>query len=167
MKLATGNMWLTPCDMLLVTTNAFLRSDGTLVMGRGAAKEACLRVPGFDKTCGDAIKHYSRQCYAGKYDPTFPYGVLITGTTAVTGRVLLDVKRAVMGIFQVKYHWSNLADLDLIRLSVAELEQIAAQRKGESISLNFPGIGNGGLRRADVLPLLQSLPDNVTVWKLQ
>jgi len=33
------------------------------------------------------------------------------------------------------------------------------------IHLNFPGIGNGGLPRTQVFPLLQPLPGNVTIWE--
>lgn len=38
--------------------------------------------------------------------------------------------------------------------------------KSKKIHLNFPGIGNGGLKRSNVLPLLERLPDNVKVWEL-
>jgi len=31
--------------------------------------------------------------------------------------------------------------------------------------MNFPGIGNGRLDRADVLPLLMDLPETVTIWE--
>ena len=32
-------------------------------------------------------------------------------------------------------------------------------------NVNFPGIGNGGLNKVDVLPLLSLLPDNVCIWE--
>jgi len=75
--------------------------------------------------------------------------------------------KLLLAIFQVKYKYYEAANLKLIKLAVAKLHNRATCGWSKlQISLNFPGIGNGRLDRDRVLPLLQRLPDNVTVWEL-
>jgi hypothetical protein len=40
-----------------------------------------------------------------------------------------------------------------------------AEHPDASVHLNYPGIGNGRLRREDVLPIIALLPDQVTIWE--
>lgn len=49
MKLVYGNLWNSDCEINAVTTNSFIRSDGSLVMGRGAALQASQRLPSFQE----------------------------------------------------------------------------------------------------------------------
>ena len=150
-------MILTKGDMLrtlsleetyLVTTNSYIRRDGALVMGRGAAKQLATRFPirVFQKLpyeFGKRINHL------GEYN-------IIVLTDPDTGLRL--------GAFQVKYHFKDAADLALIERSVDELASIAHERSERKFNVNFPGIGNGKLDYDQVLPLLERLPDNVYVW---
>jgi len=153
MQLRKGDMFQHKADVLLVTANSYVTHNGVLVMGRGAAKQAndlyqCAEHFGW--LVNDTIGHKARQRYGvimgdpGCYNPECPYW---------------------LGIFQVKYHWRDEADLKLIEYSALKLTQLAIPDEFK-ISLNFPGIGNGRLRREDVLPLLEGLPGNVTVWEL-
>ena len=66
--------------------------------------------------------------------------------------------------FQVKYRWYDDASPFLIRESVDQLITFLNGRP-LAVHLNFPGIGNGHLTRAEVLPLLMPLPNNVTIWE--
>jgi hypothetical protein len=68
-----------------------------------------------------------------------------------------------VGFFMVKQHWNDPAHIPTIMRSTAELIEIASQYV--KIDLNFPGIGNGKLKREDVLPIIEQLPDNVHVWE--
>ena len=133
-------------DVVCITTNAFVRKDGRLVMGRGAAYEATKRFPNCDRVFGSMVN--SHLC---------AYGILIHP----------DRGSPILAAFQVKTHWADLADLTLIEKSVTVLDRLARRDwKHLKVGLNFPGIGNGGLKEVDVLPLLKRLPDNVSVWKL-
>jgi hypothetical protein len=146
MKLITGDLWseLGRAGLILVTTNAIVSRRGRLVMGRGAALEARNRFPGLDFDLGEAI-----------LESASPYGVVLArGAHHPTTR---------LGAFQVKNHWRDPADLSLIAFSVERLREIAAS--SIRTALNFPGIGNGGLPADIVLPLLQNLPDNVTIYR--
>lgn len=146
MKLATGNMFSHHADLTLVTTNSYVRSrDHGLVMGRGAANQIKQRLTDAERIFGDII-----WCKDPQGSSIYKrYGVITYGP---------------WGIFQVKYHWGKPAVPDLISYSVQKLAEIAPQYG--SISLNYPGVGNGGLSMDVVRPLIECLPDNVTVWTL-
>ena len=136
-------------DVILVTANSTVRKDDSLVMGRGAALELNARYPDCDFIFGKLINEFKQQTSSNTY-----------------GLIFTPYKRPMIGIFQVKHFWGNPAKLELIVASCDVLQKMALLVWANNrISLNFPGIGNGQLRRKDVLPLLLNLPDNVTVWE--
>ncbi len=146
-----GDMFASKADLILFTSNGVLRNDKGLVMGAGAALQALKMFPGADKVFGKMLLDHHV-----KYSDT-RYGVFIHPT----------LESPALGAFQVKYEFYQRADIDLIAYSTGMLSAMAQMEwKGKTISLNFPGIGLGGLRRVDVLPIIQSLPDNVQVWEL-
>ena len=131
-----------PGDIYLVTTNSYIRKDGALVMGRGAAKQLAVMYPRLPYLLGDRIEHL------GEYN----VGVLTDKSTGLS-----------LGAFQVKFNFADAADLDLIQRSADELHRLAVE-DGRVFHVNFPGIGNGRLAYDDVLPIMEALPDNVCVW---
>lgn len=168
MILRTGDMWTdSHADVILVTGNATVNAAGRLVMGRGAAAEAAVRFPGCAKVFGGELLKIRQQPPSAslnfKLSPadlvemgSRPYGVLIHPTQ-------FD---PMLGVFQVKNDWAKPAVPKLIYISVDQLSDLAeTEWVGMRIALNFPGIGNGRLRREVVLPLIQGLPDNVSVWE--
>ena len=130
----------------VVTTNAFVKKTGELVMGRGAAFQATQRIPNIATECADAINAHSKS-----------YGFLPVreATSALAG----------FGIFQVKLNWWDDADLELIRISSGILLRAATENPEMKYRLNYPGIGNGNLDQADVEPVIAELVarPNVTV----
>ena len=146
MKLRRGNLWNSTDDVILITGNSYVRNDGALVMGRGAALEAQNRYPGCNLVFGKLIRKAAD-----------PYGVVLHP----------DLVGPRLGVFQVKRHFKDDADMDLIRFSVETLVALMITGKLQRmlVSINFPGIGFGRLRKDDVLPVISSLPDQVTVWE--
>jgi len=138
-----GNMWsvFDTVNYFVITTNSMLKNNGAVVMGRGIAKQARDRFPGLDVEIGQAIK---ARCGSGG-----AYGLILGHK---------------IGVFQVKRHWADEADLELIALSAGQLADEAIAHPDLTFALNFPGIGNGKLAYSDVKPLLDVLPDNVQVW---
>ena len=128
-------------------------------MGRGAALQAARRYPGVERECARAIQS-SREA-ARANNSVWVYGFLVVRRPAH--------RQPGLGIFQVKGEyrtfaaWMEQADLSLVALSVAGLNEYARQHPGLAIRMNYPGIGNGGLRRDAVEPLLACLPENVTI----
>lgn len=130
-------------ETYLVTTNSFIRRDGALVMGRGAALRMKEMWPGIDRQFGNLIPHMD-----------------------VYGVILQNVDGQELGIFQVKHHFRDPAELTLIAESTRQLTFLAEMSPSRQFNINFPGIGNGRLRRSEVEPIIQQLPDNVKVWTL-
>lgn len=145
MKLEHGNMWdsYRRCDLFLITTNSSITKAGKLVMGRGISRQARERFPGLDVKLGGLISNGQR--YGLLVSPAWPEGKL--------------------GLFQVKAAWSDYASFDLIRYSTNMLIDWCAEHPEAKVNLNFPGIGSGRLSRYSVLPIIESLPDQVTVWE--
>lgn len=125
--------------LFLVTTNSYITPKGCLVMGGGIAKEARDRFTGLDKILGGKINHLST------------YGLLISENWPI-------------GLFQVKRHYKENADLSLIRYSTNMLKMWANNHQNILVHLNFPGIGLGRLDPLDVYNVICTLPNNVNVW---
>jgi len=141
MILEKGDMWSVfgKTDLFLITTNPIVRKDGAVVMGRGIALEAKKRFPKLPYDFGMGYPGITSTGHIGVYD-----GQLV-------------------GFFMVKYHWREEAKLNVIENSVNELCEWISRY--DRVDLNFPGIGNGKLKREDVLPIIEVLPDNVHVWE--
>ena len=149
MKYKTGNMFeiASKSDIVIATGNASIKKNGELVMGRGAALEMKTRCPWSAKVFGGMIKEVPTP-YGG-----FPkYGVIMSSG---------------YGIYQVKYHFKDKADLHLIQFSAFVLEDRANNFPEYNFHLNYPGIGYGGRTKEEVEPLLERLPDNVTIWEFE
>ena len=146
----TGNMWAayTAADLFLITTNSTLKkSSHALVMGRGIAQQARDRSPGLAEALG---QHILKTCGS-----LGEYSLLISPRWPV----------AKLGAFQVKRHYRQAASLELIQRSTAALRAWCTEHPDAIVHLNYPGIGNGRLRREDVLPIVMQLPDQVTIWE--
>lgn len=130
--------------MIVVTTNATIKKNNALVMGRGAALQARDRIVCIDQECGLAIHQASAF-----------YGFLVVRQPTED--------RVGFGIFQVKDHFRDQADLELIEAAVLALSEYAVSHPDVAIRMNYPGIGCGGLLPAKVAPLLARLPDQVTI----
>jgi hypothetical protein len=147
MILEQGDMWdvFGKTDLFLITTNPIVRKDGAVVMGRGIAKEASTRFPqlpyDFGTFLDGADPAYFRNGIIGEYD----------------GQKI--------GCFMVKTHWAEPANLRVILVSASQWAVWA--KEYSRVDLNFPGIGNGKLKREDVLPMIEHLPDNVHVWEYE
>ena len=150
MKEIRGNMFNYLGRMkfrLFITTNGFIKNDGTAVMGRGNAAQAVkifreeynLDLP---KLLGDSLKLRENN-------------IVRLHTQLYT--------------FPVKNAWFDRASLKLIKKSVSQLKEIIKGDDGDHVYvLPRPGCGNGGLKWNRVKPLLEGLPDNVwvmTTWE--
>jgi len=126
--------------MVMFTGNSFIKRNGALVMGRGAAQQVRDQYPGIDADFGVQINHLGF------------YGLLKSRQVQPN-----------IGVFQVKYSAFEDANLELIRHST-ELLRLYAEEECIPIYMNFPGIGNGGLTVSEVWPIICNLPDNVFIY---
>lgn len=140
--------------VLVVTTNNTITSKGKLVMGKGAAKQLRDALPGIDFELGQKITSLKK--WSAKEDYLFI-------THLYNSRII--------GLLQVKRHFRDAADFDLIAASLDMFKYYARGMRGScpdcKIFINFPGIGAGKLanKESEILKILKKLPDNVHVWK--
>lgn len=133
-----GDIWKMDCEALCVTTNGFVRSDGSLAMGRGTARQARSLYPRFEYMAGGFVKRNGNVVQAIVEDMP-------------NGRTIF--------IFPVKHKWWEKADIVLIQNSCEQLMNIAETHNYKRILLPRPGCGNGGLKWDVVKPAIQDLLD--------
>lgn len=141
-------------DYVVITANSYINKRGELVMGRGFAKQMAKKFPELPADFGDSLQDMAK----GEYYLFFPYGFGMGVPRALPENV---------GVLQVKRHFRENADIELIRKSLERLDRKATRESDKIFYLNFPGVGYGRLRREDVLPLLQDLPNNVHIWEYE
>lgn len=162
--------------VIVVTTNATITRVNRLVMGRGAALQARICIPGIDKECAHAIRSATRSIWSypaphgDMAQMAYDDACMREDEDQYHGvgyyfRVVREPTedKVGFGIFQVKVHFRQHAELELIHRSASTLADYCHRHKDTAIRMNYPGIGYGRLNRAEVEPLLASLPDNVTV----
>ncbi len=140
MKEAFGNIWdmVTPDDALVITTNGFVRKDGSAVMGRGIALQATQRDEEVSKRLGYMITRYGNHVHYIRDEPLW-------------------------FSFPVKHHWKEQADLKLIERSAQELVEkfnSAFMELPHKCYLPRPGCGNGRLKWEDVKPVIEPYLDD-------
>lgn len=150
-KFERGNMWnaFHETDAFCITTNSYIRNDGELVMGRGIAKVAKQLFDDLPSALGDQVEQYCGHLGV--------YGLMPSNRSEIDKIVA----------FQVKTHFKDKADLDLIRESSSCLQDVATEYPDKRFDLNFPGIGNGGRNESEVMPIIESLPENIHVWRFR
>ena len=146
-KEVTGNLWQyynRPGFVICITTNATIKKNGEVVMGRGCAAECKHILPDFPKKLGQAIKEHGNvvlQPY--NYGDHFP-----------ECRVLS---------FPVKHNYWEDADLKLIKRSARRLKELSKESEFIYI-LPRPGCGNGNLKWEDVKKVLQKVKMPNEIW---
>ena len=138
MKEARGDLWDYPADVVVITTNGTIKSNGACVMGRGCALEATKLFPGIARALGRQIAEHGN--HAGRIPM---YNI---------GRKLVS--------FPVKHAWYEKASIELIERSARELVELADLWKGCSFVMPRPGCGNGHLDWADVRPVIEPILDD-------
>lgn len=129
-----GDLWTTPADWRVITTNGDVKKNGAAVMGRGCALEAKTRFVGIDHYLGRMIQQFGNHVY-----------FLEAGLLS----------------FPVKHHWQDRADIELIRRSATELRYfLDIGHISGRILLPRPGCGNGGLNWTGVKPVIAPILDD-------
>lgn len=134
MKEQKGNIWnlAKEDDWICVTTNGFVKNNGTCVMGRGIAAQAANKFPNLPLELGSRIKESGNKVFL------FPNHHIIS--------------------FPVKHNWWEVADLTLIKESCLQLKRLEEEGLGNgNIFIPRPGCGNGKLNWFVVKPILEEI----------
>ena len=153
-----GDMWsaFDDADLFCITTNSTLNKKGELVMGKGIAGKASERFTWLPKFFGDLLIKKGKE----------RYGMLFYENWNVKHKSISDSSPILkIAAFQTKYDWKKPSPIDLVAFSIGYLQELAIHNPNKLIHLPFPGIGNGGLNPFAVKPLLDNLPENVTIWR--
>lgn len=147
MKIVKGlldytQIWKYP-DVFLFTGNPVIKKDGSIVMGRGAAKMV-----------RDAYNHVPYEL--SKQIQSNPASNLAWATIR---------KEQFIGWFKVKDHWKEPANPFIIQESVNQLNIFAESTTSTRFHMNYPGIGNGRLAVSAVEDIVKELSDNVFLYK--
>lgn len=148
MREVTGDLWAWDDGQVIarvITTNGFVKKDGSAVLGAGVAKQAVERFgKGLPVKVGEYITRWGNHCHAFPPNPdadrdywllTFP----VKPEAGPNGEPGFKAK----------------AELELIRRSCMELLAWAVSvSETGTIVLPRPGCGNGGLQWDDVRPTL-------------
>lgn len=125
-------------DVVVFTANRVVKRNGELVMGAGNAK-----------SCADAY-----------YDAPSEFGSKLRKE----GFLVLSLHDGYVGALVTKEHFKDKSDLKKVIAAIKELQTCAETDSGRTYHVPYPAIGFGGLRKVDVEPYVNLLPDNVRVY---
>lgn len=158
MKEMTGNMWAyadahKEVTVVVVTTNGYVRKDGTAVMGRGCAKEAARRWPWLPLMLGRRLQARGNAPFAFRL-PNKHYKLVTMPVKPVVcnpGDALPKMRHLRVDV----PGWGCYADLGLIERSAHEMRNLL---NGSSVVIfPRPGCGNGGLGWPTVRKVLEPI----------
>lgn len=146
MKIEKGNIlnYIGKSDIVCVTTNGTIKSNGELVMGAGCALSFKKAFPSLPKILGEQVK--------------------LKGNRPLVGG---KVKNTYIVSFPTKNHYKENSDIELIKNSAIFLVKIADYYNATSISIPSPGTGLGNLSKDLVYNELKDiLDDRFTIIEL-
>ena len=132
----SGNLFDSNCDVLVNTTN----SVGP--MGAGIAKQ-------FKEKDFNLYKKYYSLCSQGLISP----GILFLYDSTPIGKKVL--------CFPTKKHWKDYSKLEYIELGLKKFVDTYKEKNIKSIAFPMLGCKNGGLKKEDVIPLMEKYLNNL------
>jgi hypothetical protein len=149
MKELKGNIWESGADVICVTTNGIVKSDGNAVMGAGIAKQAAEFYPPLPKYLANCILKHGNHVFI------FP----------LTSDVITNEPCIVT--FPTKHDWRKDSFIELILQSCIELRTLANNHQWKRIALPRVGCGRGGLVWSDVRHEIKQYlsDDRFEIWE--
>ncbi len=141
MAIFTNGDLLEAPGIKIVTACSYITAESTLYMGRGLARELKVKVQRIDDIFGRMLLYNGG--HLGRYG-------------------LMIYER--YGVLQVRRHYDDKPDLDLISFSIHRLRRFA-EETGYIIHLEYPCLAYKELSKKEVEPILAELPDNIRVWE--
>ena len=145
MKEIKGNMfsptYLKFSDAICLTTNGFVKKDGSAVMGAGNAKQARDIYKRIDYDLGQSIRDYGNN-------------------VNIIREIYHNDKIIPVMSFPVKYNWWEKGNLELLERSTLQLVDLSNSKTWKKIILPRPGCYNGKLSwLSEVKPILKKYLD--------
>ncbi len=158
-----GDLFKQKADVLCITTNGFVKSNGENVMGMGCAKKAAEINRKVPKLLGTAIKTNGNQVnhiITGKIHLySFPVKPVTAKCLPDKSNVVRHMKDKVMVGGNVM-GWACRAEADIIVKSAKELVALANKHGWAKVVIPRPGCGAGELDWKAIKPLLDEILDD-------
>lgn len=164
MRIIYGNLWdfVDKVDALCITTNRFVKKDGSAVMGKGCALEAKIKYSGIEYKLGGKITQGEKSTTIIWKKPiilSFP----VKPDELVCKSPETDIVSHMRSKFTIGEKipgWACKADLKIIEESAMNLLSITNKEKWNKIILPFPGCGAGELTWKEVELTINRYLDN-------
>jgi len=146
-------------DVIVITTNGFIKANGECVLGRGIAKSIKDMYPSIPKVLGNKIKENGNVIntiglHNGIRLLSFPVKPAYTTPDNVVKHMRGKVGNPSPG-------WASIGSLPLIKQSLIQLVKLADENNWTNIGLPLLGCGAGELSWSkDVEPLVNKYLDN-------
>ena len=128
-------------DYIVFTSNSVITKDKRLMMDTGTAKIVKDIYPDVDKQLAKNIR--GRDIY----------------------NLEMSKKHKVIAL-QTKVDWNDSSSIELVEESIDKLCEFAKKHPRTKIGMPILGMSTEGFSINDVIPMLQKLPRNVSVWML-
>lgn len=164
----TGDIWQSPeshgATVIAVPSNAVINRKGELVMGAGFALAARERWPWLPSAAGAVICQMLNMPMgkrpAHEVLPFYGWAALPLYIGRTPQGELVQ-----MALFQTKEDYRHGSNPAIIYYSVYRLAEWLRSHPTEIVALPMPGVGLGGLKRRDVMPVLSVMPERVIVFE--
>lgn len=163
MRELTCNMLNTECDVLVVTTNGFVKANGECVMGKGIAKQIANIDPSIPKLLGSLIRTNGNIVqYITDIDgikivafPVKPISAISDGTNYVS-HMSFPIGSKIPG-------WACKADISIIEASLLQLADLVLPYNANTILCPRFGCGAGELSWETVKPIAERYLDDTFI----
>ncbi len=158
-----GDLFKQKADVLCITTNGFVKSNGECVMGMGCAKKAKEINPRVPKLLGDAIRNYGNivnHIITGKVALySFPVKPVRNDCLPDKSNIVSHMKDKVRAGESVA-GWACQAKASIIKQSAIELVALADEHGWTKVVIPRPGCGAGELNWREIKPILDEILDD-------
>lgn len=144
------NLWEHPSpDYLCVSVGSTIWSSKLALGPTGFAKQVKYRYPQIEFYFAGAIKNVSRK---------------VSDNHVYSNYYIVELRRNGQNfiIFQVKKHYQDDVDMEIIKESAIRLNKLATERQNKSFYLSCPETSEANQNK--ILEMLNFLPDNVAVF---
>ena len=151
-------------DCICFTSNGIIKTDGSLVMGKGVAYAFKIRFPAIQLLAGKAVKQNGNICqviYTYVDTPAFNFAKKKLEKIETIDMVDSSIVMVEIVAFPTKHNWRDKSDFGLIIKSAGELMDLADKHEWKEVALPRPGCLNGQLSwEGEVKPALDKILDD-------
>lgn len=168
MKEIVADLFRSPCDAVVITTNGFVSSKGRAVMGRGCAKQACDMFDGIDYHLGGLIVENGNVCQVLGEVTSDDRNYTIVSAPVKPAQIKVDNRKSNLvtqyhekyDVGQVCPGFMSVANIDLIQQTAQQLVALANEHGWKTVNCPRFGCGAGELDWGEVREVVMPILDD-------